>query len=198
MPEKLKICAVRQNNYRRNEMRNLVSLLVLILLFTSGSLLAEQQLPKLGYKLTALPSPVDAPDFNLQDMDEKKYSIKDFRGKVVLVNFWATWCPPCRREMPSLERLYQKLKDKGFIVLAINQFEDPDHVFAYTGQLGTDPTFPILFDRDSKIAEAYKVAGLPTTYLLDKQGKIRYRAVGGREFDHPEVEKIIQALMTEK
>lgn len=197
MSGKLKMFTARQRTCRRNKMRNIFSLFILMFLFVSGSLLAEQQLPKLGYKLTELPKPVDAPDFSLQDMDEKKYSIKDFRGKVVLVNFWATWCPPCRREMPSLERLYQKLKGKDFIVLAINQFEDPDHVFAYTGQLGTDPTFPILFDRDSKIAEAYKVAGLPTTYLLDKQGKIRYRAVGGREFDHPEVEKLIQALMAE-
>ena len=179
-------------------MRNLIILFMFFSLLATGSVMAEQALPKLGYRLTELPKPVDAPDFRLQDMDENNFSIKDFRGKVVLVNFWATWCPPCRREMPSLERLYQKLKDKDFIVLAINQFEDPDHVFAYTGQLGTDPTFPILFDRDSKIAEAYKVAGLPTTYLLDKQGKIRYRAVGGREFDHPEVEKIIHALMAEK
>lgn len=182
---------------RRDKIRNIFTLFVFVSLLTSGSLMAEQILPKLGYRLNELPKPVGTPDFNLQDMDEKKYSIEDFRGKVVLVNFWATWCPPCRREMPSLERLYQKLKEKGFIVLAINQFEDPDHVFAYTGQLGTDPTFPILFDRDSKVAEAYKVVGLPTTYLLDKQGRIRYRAVGGREFDHPEVEKIIQALMAE-
>ena len=162
-----------------------------------GLISAEQTLPKLGFQLNELSKPFDAPDFNLQDMDEDSYSLKDFHGKVLLINFWATWCPPCRREMPSMERLYQTMKDTDFIVIAINQFESPDHVFSYMGELGTDPSFPILFDLESKVSEAYKVAGIPTTYLVDKFGKVRYRAIGGREFDHPEVEKIIRALLTE-
>ena len=75
--------------------------------------------------------------------------------------------------------------------------EDADHVFAYTGQLEVDPTFTILFDKDSKVSNSYRVNGLPTTYLIDKQGNIRYRAIGGREFDHPEVEKLVIQLMQE-
>jgi len=197
MLEKSRIFAVRRKICLKNKLRGAFVLLIGFCLLTPGVMADEQTLPSLGYRLNALSKPIDAPDFNLQDMDENNYSLKDFRGKVLLVNFWATWCPPCRREMPSMERLYQKLKDSDFTVIAINQFEDPDHVFAYIGQLGTDPTFPILFDRESKISEAYKVAGLPTTYLVDKKGKIRYRAVGGREFDHPEVEKIIHALIAE-
>ena len=153
--------------------------------------------PKLGYNLTSLPKPVAAPDFTLEDMDEEKYSFKDLRGKVVLINFWATWCPPCRREMPSMERLHQKLDSDHFKVLAINQMEDGDHVFAYIGQLEVDPTFTILFDKDSKISNDYGVVGLPTTFLIDKQGMVRYRAIGGREFDHPEVEKLIMQLISE-
>jgi peroxiredoxin len=96
-----------------------------------------------------------------------------------------------------MERLYQKHKGENFTVIAINQMEDGDHVFAYTGQLDVDPTFTILFDKDSKVSNSYSVNGLPTTYLIDKQGNIRYRAIGGREFDHPEVEKLIMQLMQE-
>ena len=96
-----------------------------------------------------------------------------------------------------MERLHQKYQDKDFSVLAINQMEDGDRVFSFTGTLETQPTFDILLDNDSQVSRKYAVNGLPTTYLIDKQGRIRYRAVGGREFDHPEVEKIIQSLMDE-
>ena len=134
-------------------------------------------------------------DFSLADFRDKAHSLADYRGKVVLLNFWATWCPPCRREMPALERLYQQLGEDGLVVLAINQWEDPDHVFAYTGELNVFPTFPILFDPDSRVAEDFGVKGLPTSFLLDQEGRLRYRAIGGRAFDHPEVERTIRALL---
>ncbi len=175
----------------------LISILLFFMLVFSA-LADERKQPKLGHQLTAVSQSQPAPDFTLQDMDAKKYNLKDYRGKVVLINFWATWCPPCRREMPSLERLHQKLKDKDFVVLALNQMEDGDRVFTFTGDLGTDLTFPILFDKDSSVSRAYDVMGLPTTYLIDKKGNMRFRAIGGREFDHPEVEKLIQELMREQ
>jgi thiol-disulfide isomerase/thioredoxin len=128
-------------------------------------------------------------------MDGKRHSLSDYRGKVIMLNFWATWCPPCRREIPSMESIYRDLGKSGFLVLAVNEFEEPDHVFAYTGQLSVFPTFPILFDRDSAVSQAYKVKGLPTTVLIDAQGRIVYRAVGGRDFDHPEVRKIVRELL---
>jgi len=96
-----------------------------------------------------------------------------------------------------MERLYQNFKGKDFIVLALNQMEDVDQVFAFTGELEVDPTFTILFDKDSAVSRAYRVMGLPTTYLIDKKGNIRFRAIGGREFDHPEVKKQILQLMQE-
>ncbi len=149
----------------------------------------------LGHSLSRLPTPVPAPDFTLEDMDGKRYTLSALRGKVVMVNFWATWCPPCREEIPSMEAIYQDLRDKGFIVLAINQWETPDHVFSYMGQLEVYPSFPILFDRDSSVSEAFGVKGLPTTVLIDKQGRVVYRAVGGRNFNHPEVRALIQQLI---
>lgn len=96
-----------------------------------------------------------------------------------------------------MERLHQQVDAKDFNVVAVNQMEDADQVFAFTGQLDVDPTFEILFDKTSLISSAYAVRGLPTTYLIDKKGNIRYRAVGGRVFDHPEVVKIINGLIEE-
>ncbi len=153
--------------------------------------------PELSFELSPVDPPITAPDFLLKDMDEQGYRLSNYRGKVVLLNFWATWCPPCRREMPSMQRLFQKLNSSDFVVIAVNQTEDPDHVFAFTGQIDADLTFPIIFDTDSQVALDYKVKGLPTTFLIDKQGKIRFQAIGGREFDHPEVEKTIIRLMAE-
>jgi thiol-disulfide isomerase/thioredoxin len=153
---------------------------------------------ELSYQFTPLDPPLAAPDFVLPDMDGEQHTLQDYRGKVVLLNFWATWCPPCRREMPALERLYQQLGAHGFVVLAVNQWEDPDHVFAYTGELNVFPSFPILFDPDSSVSERFGVKGLPTSLLLDQDGRVRYRAIGGRAFDHPEVLRTIRALLEQR
>ena len=177
-------------------------ILAVLLVLTGGVLLSSAALaaweqPRLGYRMSAISKPIPAPGFVLEDMDEIKVNFEKFRGKVVLLNFWATWCPPCRREMPSMERLYQKYKEKAFTIVAINQMEDIDTVFSFTGQLTLSPTFVILFDKTSDTSKNYRVNGLPTTFLIDKKGRIRYRAIGGREFDHVEIEKIIEALINE-
>ena len=164
-------------------------------LLVAGPAAAQMEIPALSHTLTRLAEPLPAPDFVLEDMDGEPHPLRDYRGKVVLINFWATWCPPCRREMPSLENLYQKLRDQPFAILAINQWESPDHVFSYMGDLSVFPTFPILFDRKSEISEAFGVKGLPTSVVVDKQGRVVLRAIGGREFDHPEMERAIRALI---
>ena len=169
------------------------ALTLLLLLLLCGADAAD--LPPLGHQMNPVSPPRAAPDFRLPDMDEAMHALSDYRGKVVMLNFWATWCPPCRREMPSMQRLYEKYRERGLEVVAVNQFEDPDLVFEFTGRLSLEPTFPILFDRESRVSEQFKVKGLPTTYLLDREGKIRYRAIGGREFDHPEVEALIEGLL---
>ena len=158
---------------------------------------ADWQQPELSHNLTPVKNVISASDFELPDMDEEKVKLSKYRGKVVLLNFWATWCPPCVREMPSMERLHQQVDAEEFKVLAVNQMEDADQVFAFTGQLDVDPTFEILFDTTSEVSQAYAVRGLPTTYLIDKKGNIRYRAVGGREFNHPGVIEIINQLIEE-
>lgn len=188
-------CVVQQME-RGNRMRTSYCYGFILLLLAASSDAAWEQ-PKLGHELTALPTPVPAPAFTLQDMDEEAHSLADYKGKVIMLNFWATWCPPCRREMPSMERVHQHMQGKDFVVIAINQMESADHVFAYTGQLDVEPTFTILFDANSKVSQAYRVNGLPTSYLIDKKGNIRFRAIGGREFDHPTVENQINNLLHE-
>ncbi len=178
-------------------MINLKKFLFVVLCCISFSVAADWQQPELSHNLTPMAKNIPASDFELLDMDEEKKKLSDYRGKVILLNFWATWCPPCVREMPSMERLQQKFNVDDFKVIAINQMEEIDQVFAFTGQLEIDLTFEILFDSQSTVSQAYAVRGLPTTYLIDKQGKIRYRAVGGRDFNHPEVIKIINALINE-
>ncbi len=176
---------------RQSLMPSLVALIMLLTVSAAGA----ADLPPLGHKMNPVSPPLAAPDFTLPDLDGEAHSLAEFRGKVVMLNFWATWCPPCRREMPSMQRLYEKYGERGLVVVAVNQFEDPDLVFEFTGRLSLEPTFPILFDRESRVSEQYKVKGLPTTYLLDREGRIHYRAIGGREFDHPEVEALIEGLL---
>ena len=143
-------------------------------------------LPPLSHNLTQQ-APKPAPALALPDLEGRVHDLAALRGKVVLINFWATWCPPCRREMPSMERLQQALPGEPFVVLAVDVGEDGDTIEAFTSQLDTVPAFPILLDTRSRTMQAWKVAGLPTTYLVDKQGRIVASAIGGREFDHPAI-----------
>jgi thiol-disulfide isomerase/thioredoxin len=142
-------------------------------------------LPPLTHGLTAVAPGQPAPALKLVDLDGRRHDLADLRGKVVVVNFWATWCPPCRREMPSLERLRRALPEVA--VMAVDVGEDVDTVFAFTGTLEPAPEFPILLDRDSAALQAWRVKGLPSTFVVGPDGSLAYRAVGGREFDHPEV-----------
>jgi peroxiredoxin len=122
-----------------------------------------------------------APDLELQDTDGSFHRLAELRGQPVIVNFWATWCPPCREEMPSMERAWKRLESEGVVMLAINVGEDPDSVFRFTGDYPV--TFPILLDGDGSVSAAWPMRGLPTTFVLDRAGRIAYRAVGGREWD---------------
>ena len=181
------------NPERRNALISLGGLSLGLL--TAGTARAALPEPPLTHIMAPVKPARPAPDFSLPDMDGKIHKLSDYSGKVVLLNFWATWCPPCRRELPSMEMLYRDLKDKPFQVLACDQQEDIDTVFAFTGQLDPAPTFPLLLDSKSVVSKAYSVPGLPTTFLIDKTGQVAYRAVGGRDFGHPAIRALIEELM---
>ena len=142
--------------------------------------------------LTLVKGKPPALDFSLPDMDGEMHKLSDFRGKTVIVNFWATWCPPCREEMPSMERAWQKIKDDGMAMIAINVGEDEDTIFQFTASYPV--TFPLLLDQDSEVVEPWGVRGLPTTYVVDPQGRVVYRAIGGREWDDPALLDKVRAL----
>ncbi|NOZ09638.1 MAG: TlpA family protein disulfide reductase [Gammaproteobacteria bacterium] len=138
-----------------------------------------------------------APALSLKNTKGKLVDIKDMVGKVVLVNFWATWCPPCRKEMPSMQRLYDKMDKDKFAMLAVDMGEDEDLVFEFTFALDTPLTFPLLLDHDGSVTRRWRVRGLPTTFIVDKEGYVVYQAIGGREWDDPELVKKIEALVNQ-
>ncbi len=167
---------------------------VAVLLALCVTAASAQGLPPLTHQLTALKQPVSAPELSFMNMDDETIDLKALTGKVVVVNFWATWCPPCRREMGSMERLYQATRDEGVEILAVNIGEDLDTVFSFLGTVEPSPTFQMLFDNDAASMQRWGVKGLPTTFIVDTDGQIVYRAVGGREFDHPDIQTTLLNL----
>jgi peroxiredoxin len=149
---------------------------ILLLALFSLPLLADQS-------MTAIPGKVAAPDFELIDTDGNTHRLSDYRGKTVIINFWTTWCPPCREEIPSMNRAWRELADEEVVILAINMGEDEDTIFVFTGDYPAD--FPLLLDRDGAVIAEWPVKGLPTTYVVAPDGSIAYRAIGGREWDDP-------------
>jgi thiol-disulfide isomerase/thioredoxin len=164
--------------------RALATALMLGAMLCAGQTWAAEQ-PDLSHRFTPIAEPTPAPPLRLLDLDGIEHDLADLKGRAVVINFWATWCPPCRREMPSMERLFQAFEARGLIVLAVDVGEDADTVFAFTGQLDPAPTFPLLLDPDSQAAQAWGVKGLPTSFLVDPEGRLVMRAVGGTEFDDP-------------
>lgn len=118
-----------------------------------------------------------AEDFALVGLDGKEQRLSQYRGKVVLVNFWATWCKPCTTEMPAMQATYDKLRDKEFVVLAINELEDEAKVREHIKQYGH--TFPVLMDRDNKVANQFGVFGLPVSVFIDEKGVVQEYIKGG-------------------
>ncbi len=134
-------------------------------------------------------------DFKLDDLQGDSVRLSSFGGRVVLLNFWATWCEPCRDEMPSLESLYNLYKDKGLVVVGVDLDESAASVQSFVSQHGI--TFPILLDRSGSVGLRYGARGIPTSYLIDKDGDVTSGTVGGREWTTPETRALIDALVGE-
>jgi len=139
---------------------------------------------------------VEAPDVVGTDPDGNTIRLGDFRGKVVFLNFWATWCIPCRLEMPAMERLYREFKERDFVILAVNVQEGPEAVRAFIRELKL--TFPVVLDPKGRPAMAYVVRGLPATYLIDRNQGIVGRVVGAREWDSKDGREYIRTLLGER
>jgi peroxiredoxin len=121
---------------------------------------------------SAIAPTTPAPDFSLHAMTGPNMRLRDQRGRVVMVNFWATWCAPCRQEMPHLNRLYQKYRSSGFVLLGVNVDEDASKAADVAAKLGI--TFPVLLDADKSVSKLYDLSTMPSTVLIDRDGKVRY------------------------
>lgn len=148
-------------------------------------------------------APIDvgsrAPDYAAATLDGDSLRLKDLRGDVVLVNIWATWCPPCIREMPALQRLHEALGSAGLRVLGVNVDNaafggDPlEMVHSFVNEM--DLTFDILLDPENNIESAFQVPGLPMTFVIDRRGRIREKTLGPREWDSAAVQARMRTLL---
>ena len=138
-----------------------------------------------------------APDFKVRNLKREFTSLSDYRGKVVLINFWATWCGPCKAEMPSMEVLYQSYKRKDFEILAVSiDTEGEAGVRAFVERFGF--TFPILLDFAYMLNDQYQVRVVPTSFLIDRHGKIAYRALGARDWNDQDIKAVVSRLIESK
>ena len=155
---------------------------------------------KINYKVIKNLEPMkdssSTPDFSIASFDGKKISLKDFRGKTVFLNFWATWCVPCREEMPAMERLYQEFKDKNFVILAVNVKDRKQDAVNFLKELKI--TYPSAFDPEGQVGLLYGAWGLPTTYLIGPKGEGLARAWGPAEWYSPEARNLISQILAEK
>lgn len=133
----------------------------------------------LAWGMGARPPVVGMPahEFSLPDLSGRVQSLSQYRGKIVLLNFWATWCKPCTTEMPAMQACYDRLRDDGFVVLAIDELEDEGKVREHIRAHGH--TFPVLLDRDNHVANLYGVFGLPVSVFIDETGTVREYVKGG-------------------
>lgn len=137
-----------------------------------------------------------APDFTLPDIHGKPISLSQFRGKIVFLNIWATWCGPCRTEMPAMEKLYQKFKKEDFVMLAVSiDRQGKSVVIPFLQELGL--TFPVLLDTDATIQKLYKIRALPTSIIIDKMGFVDTREAGARDWFSSDMIKLFEDLINE-
>jgi thiol-disulfide isomerase/thioredoxin len=164
---------------------SLVAIIFLSLMQTAGSGELSPYTAQPGTAVFALP-----------DIKGQQHSLNDYRGQVVLVNFWASWCPPCIQEMPVLEKLQQKLNEQPFEILAVNVGERKYRVWKFVKLINFG--LPVLLDERKDTFNAWGASVLPTSFLIDKQGRIRYRVQGDTEWDSEAVVALIETLINEE
>ena len=177
---------------RRRAVRQ-VTTIVAALGWLLGSEVAEaweQLLDAMG--MAKVPAKV-APNFTLSTVDGQQVSLEQYRGRVVFLNFWATWCIPCREEMPALEQLHQTYQSHALTILSIDLKESADQVKAFFQKHSL--SFPALLDESGSVFRDYLVAGMPTTYLIDRDGTLLARGVGGRDWTRAEAIELIKELI---
>ena len=167
-----------------------------ILIFSALSFSSERRREELFLKIGIQPIKRDtwAPNFCLEDLKGEKLELRNFKGKVVFLNFWATWCGPCKEEMPSIEALYQQFKEKDFVFLTISvDYEGKKPVKEFIEKQRY--TFPVLLDPKCEILDLYQVKGIPTTILIDKNRKMIGKATGPKNWKSQEAISLLNLLL---
>jgi peroxiredoxin len=137
----------------------------------------------------------DAPDFTLKSLDGSNLRLEEYRGQVVLINFWASWCGPCRQEMPLLDRLHHRYEDTGFAVLGVNVEGEAAPAQGIVDK--TNVTFPILIDEGQKVSDMYNLQAMPTTVVVDRDGVVRYIHPGYKPGDEAKYVEVVKKLIRE-
>lgn len=135
------------------------------------------------------------PDFTLKSLSGKNIKLSELRGEVIMLNFWASWCAPCRQEMPILEKIYQKYQPLGFTLLGVNVEENSDDAKAYLKDV--EVSFPILFDNQNKVSQLYDVIAMPSTIMIDRDGNMRYLHQGYKPGAEEEYVRYVKTLLKE-
>lgn len=164
----------------------------------AGTASAMASTTALGSSLTPVPSQyVTPPELRLKDLDGRQRALSDFLGSVLVVNFWASWCIPCVKELPSMQVVRNRLAAEPFEFIAVNVGEDAGQVAAFLQRFDPPLDFPVLLDENMIVTKQWKVRALPTSYIVDRAGRTRYIATGARNFGAPEVFSAIRALIAE-
>ncbi len=150
------------------------------------------------FLLTSFTTAQKAPDFTAKDIGGKEIKLADYAGKTVLIDFWASWCVPCRKEMPFLIELYNDLKDRNFIILAVNVDDDLQKVDKFFRDIKMTPSFPVIFDQESNLPPLYELEKFPTSFLLDKNGIIKETFAGFTDEHKSKIRSAVEALLNEK
>ncbi len=174
----------------RNQTRLLIQFSLVLLL--ASLLTACGKKPETGGVSTATVGQ-PAPSFVLNDTNGRTWNLADLKGKVVFVNFWATWCRPCTEELPAMETLHKTMAGRKFQMLAILNNDDPRMADNLAGRIGL--TFPILTDPSSKVARSYGITGVPETYIVDADGILREKFIGGQPWDSQQAMDMLHRYM---
>ena len=144
-------------------------------------------------RIARIDEKLTVPTFTLRDLNGKEVRLEDYRGKIVFLNFWATWCLPCRKEMPSMEKLYSEFKDRDFTMLAVDLREEAKKVMAFKERFKLN--FPILLDSDGRVGRKYGVWSIPITFLIDREGFLIGVALGARNWASKGAFELIDHLL---
>jgi thiol-disulfide isomerase/thioredoxin len=172
--------------------RFLAALLAVLLALPAGAGALDSELARAA-GMEAYSVPLKAPTFDLPALTGEARAKAHYQGKVVLLNFWASWCPPCREEFPSLERLQQALGGKDFTVLAVSVMDSESGIARFLGD--RKPPFDVLLDADGKTARDYRAMGVPVTYLLNREGRMLAGKTGPQAWDNAEMQRLIRAAI---